>query len=101
MITLLEVHALLDGTFARRIEAAALVAAAQVEWTAPDWESAAPAERASRSVLQGADLSNVVLRAAVEARSLNLGMRGTDDIEVSDEVVIDFVSQLLLDVFGS
>lgn len=101
MISLLEVDALTKGAFATRVKTAALIAALEVPWVAPDFQSATPAERASRLVLAGTDLSQVILRAAILARAANVTMVGAGDVNAGDDDVIAIVSGILVETLGN
>jgi len=95
---LLEMHELIQpgAAFARRVRTAALVAAAAIEWVADDYETATPAEKASRMVMTGGDLTRTVARCAAAAHQLGLSMQGPDDVTASDADIITLVSELLL-----
>lgn len=102
-MTLLEMFEIIqpNSKFAKRVKAAALVAAASVEWVAVDYDSADPAEKASRLVMGGGDLTKILLRCVAAAKELKLPMRGTDDVEVDDGALAGLVESLLIASIGT
>lgn len=101
-MTLMEIKKLMEGKFASRVRMAALAAALAVPWVAEDWASSAPAEKASRQVLGGGeDFTNIIMRAAFKAQELNVPMLGEDDVDTSDEDLVNLVGSLLVDAYGA